>query len=70
MLGIFLTSFILALRAEVVTKLLRISISFLTSFIVELRVVLAAELVKLGFLSSIFFDLIYLHFTCIFTHFK
>ena len=43
-LGIlFLTSFVLALRAAVVAKLVILGISFLTPFILTLRVVLVAE---------------------------
>ena len=45
MQGIFpLTLFILALRAELVVKLLILGISFLTSFTLALRVVLVAKL--------------------------
>ena len=55
MLGILpLTSFTLALKAEVVAKLVIVDISFLTSFILESRVVLVAKLVISGILSSIF----------------
>ena len=43
-LGIlFLTSFVLALRAAVVAKLVILGISFLTPFILTLRVVLVAK---------------------------
>ena len=48
-LGIlFFTSFILALREALVTKLIILSISFLTSFILALRLVLVAKLVVSG----------------------
>ena len=50
----FLTSFILALRAAVVAKLVILGILFLTSFILALRVVLVAKLVISAILSSIF----------------
>ena len=53
----FLTSFILALRAAVVAKLVILGISFLTSFFLALRVVLVATLVISSILSSIFFIL-------------
>ena len=54
-LGIlFLTSFILALREELITKLVILGISPLTWFILALRVVLVAKLVISGILSSIF----------------
>ena len=53
----FLTSYILVLRAAVVAKLIILCISFLTSFILVLRVVLVAKLVISGILSSIFFIL-------------
>ena len=49
-----LISFILALRAAVVAKLVILGISPLTSFILALRVVLVAKLVISGILSSIF----------------
>ena len=50
----FLTSFILTLRAAVVAKLVILGISFLNSLILALRVVLVAKLVISGILSSIF----------------
>ena len=50
---LFLTSFILALRAIVVAKLVILGISFLTSFIIALRLALVAKLVISGVLSSI-----------------
>ena len=54
-LGIlFLTSFMLVLRAVVVAKLVMLGI-FLTSFFIALRVVLVAKLAIPGILSSIFF---------------
>ena len=49
-----LTSFILALRAAIIAKLVIVGISALTSFIIALRVVLVAKLVILGILSSLF----------------
>ena len=52
-----LISFILALGAVVVAKLVILGISFLTPFIVALKVVLVANLVISGILSSIFFML-------------
>ena len=52
-----LTSFILALRPEVVTNLVILGILPLTSFILVSRVVLVAKLVISGILSSIFFIL-------------
>ena len=52
MLGILpLTSFVLALRAAVVVKLVIRGISTLTSFIVALRIVLVARLVISSILS-------------------
>ena len=52
-LGIlFLISFILALRAVVVTS--KLGIPFWTAFMLALRVVLVVNLVKLGILFSIF----------------
>ena len=54
---LFLTSFILALRAAVVAKLVILGFSLLTSFILPLRVVLIAKLVISGILSSIFLSL-------------
>ena len=58
MLGIlFLTSFILLLRAAVVAKLIMLGILLLISFILALRVVLVAKLVISSILSSIFFIL-------------
>ena len=58
--NLFLTSFILALRAVVVAKL-GIPNIFLISFILALRVVLVAKLVKLSILSSILFHIVLLH---------
>ena len=56
-LGILLlTSFILALGAEVVAKL--VMLCPLTSFILELSVVLVAKLIISGHLSSIFLILV------------
>ena len=53
-LGIsFLTSFILALREALATKLVILCISFVLSFILELRIVLVATLVISEILSSI-----------------
>ena len=49
----FLTSFILALRAVVVAKLIILGILFLTSFILSWKVVLVAKLLILVILSSI-----------------
>ena len=54
----FLISFILALRAAVVAKLVILSISFLTSFILALRVALVARLIISDVLSSIYFILV------------
>ena len=55
MLGILsLTAFILALRAEVVPKLVILGISPLTSFILALRAVLVAKLEISDILSSIY----------------
>ena len=52
----FLTSFILTLRAVVaVAKLVTLGISPLTSFILALTEVLVTKLVTSGVLSSIFF---------------
>ena len=51
---LFLTSFILVLRAAVVTKLVILGISTLSSFILALRVVLVAKFVISAILSSIF----------------
>ena len=49
MLGIlFLTSFILAIRAAVIDKLVILGSLFLTSFILALRVILVAKLVMSG----------------------
>ena len=57
-LGILLlTSFILALRAAVVDKLLILGNLLLTSFILALRVVLVVKFVISGNLSSIYFYL-------------
>ena len=53
----FLTSFILGLRAVVVAKLVILGISPLISFILELRVVLVAKLVIPDILSLILFIL-------------
>ena len=53
----FLTSFILALREALVTKLVILGISPLTSFILALKVVLVAKLVISGILPQIFFIL-------------
>ena len=54
-LGILLsTSFILALKAAVVAKLVILGTLLLTSFVVELRVVLVAKLVISSILSSVF----------------
>ena len=50
---LFLTSFILALRATVPPKLVMLGTSFLTSFILALRVALVAKLVISGILSLI-----------------
>ena len=64
-LGIlFLTSFILALRAVAVAKLAILGISPLTSFTLALRVVLVAKLVISGILSLILFylSIIYIFF--------
>ena len=57
----YLTSFILALRAVVVAKLVMLSISLFTSFILASRVVTVAKLVTSGILSSIFFILALLY---------
>ena len=54
---LLLTSFILALRAAVVDKLLILGNLLLTSFILALRVVLVVKFVISGNLSSIFFYL-------------
>ena len=51
---LFLTSFILALRAVVVARLVILVISFLTSFILASRVLLVAKLVISGILCSMF----------------
>ena len=57
-LGIlFLTSFILTLRAAVVAQLVLSGIFFLASFVLALQVVLAAKVVISGILSSIFLTL-------------
>ena len=48
----FLTSFILALRAEVVAKLGILGISFLTPLLLALRLVLVTKLVISGISSS------------------
>ena len=55
---LFLISFILALRAAVVAKLVIIGISFLTSFIFTSRIVLAATLVISGILPLIYMILV------------
>ena len=72
LLGIFLTSFILVLKAVVVVKLVILGISFLTSFILALsEVVIVAKLVISGIIIfSIFYLSIYTsfqqhHFYCI-----
>ena len=52
-----LTSFILALIAAVIAKLLILGISPLTSFVLTLRKALVAKLVTSGVLYSIFFIL-------------
>ena len=55
MLGILLlTSFVLGIRAAVVTKLVILGISFLTSFNLALRIVLVAKSVISGNFFSIF----------------
>ena len=54
---LFLTPFILALRAAAVAKLVILGISPLTSFTLASRVVLVAKLVTSGILSSILFIL-------------
>ena len=54
---LFLITFILALRGEIVVKLAILGISPLTSLILALIVVLVATLVISGILSSIFFIL-------------
>ena len=51
---LFLTPFILALRAVIVAKLVMLGISFLTAFILVLRVVLVATLVTSGNLFQYF----------------
>ena len=57
-LGIlFLTSFILTLRAAVVAQLVLSGIFFLASSVLALQVVLAAKVVISGILSSIFLTL-------------
>ena len=57
-LGIlFLTSFILTLRAAVVAQLVLSGIFFLASFVLALQVVLTAKVVISGILSSIFLTL-------------
>ena len=51
---LFLTSFILVLRAVVVAKMVIVGILFLTSFILALRVVIVAKLLISDILPSIF----------------
>ena len=56
---LFLSSFILALKAVVVAKLVILGMSFLISFILVLRVALVVKLVISGIFFSIFLILAY-----------
>ena len=59
---LFLTSFILALRAVLVATLLILCISFLISFILALKVVLVTTLVISFYLSYFIFNFQQYHF--------